>query len=283
MLPFLQNTQPTLHNLYSVGRLVGALRQVTFEKQPNFLHLGMKIVRDGVSTDVLPNGGEVTLDMREVALVYQPAQGAAQRIALEGQTQAALLEKLLETIYAQELAGMFPYAADETYTEALFKAAGSRPNYGNPSREHTTSREPLHFDDEIAYHYRDALYSIFTSMARFRARLNGAMTPLVVWPEHFDISFIWFAGDADESHPHLNFGFAPYSAGIDEPYLYAYAYPYPARFEPPMLPEGARWHTEGWTGVVLPYAEIAQRAEGEASVEASYTAIYRALRPLITP
>jgi hypothetical protein len=281
MLPNLENAQPTLQALAAVTRLLGAARVLAFERQPNFLHLGMKIVPEGVSTDVLPTGGEVRLDMRQLALVYQPAQGAAQSIPLEAQSQADLLEKLLATIYTGELAAFVPHAAGETYTEAIFNAAPNLVNHGKLHRELITDSAPLHFDSYAANDYAQVLYSIFTAVARFRARLYGSMTPVVVWNEHFDLSFIWFAAEPDENRPHLNFGFAPFSAGISEPYLYTYAYPYPETFAPPSLPPGARWHTEGWKGVVLPYSAIAARDDPEGYVESSCIAIYHALRPLL--
>lgn len=281
MLPNLENAQPTLHALATVTRLLGAVRVLAFERQPNFLHLGMKIVPEGVSTDVLPTGGEVRLDMAQLLLVYCSPTGAAHIIPLEGQTQADLLEALLATIYTNELAPLFPKASGETYTAAAFAAVSTLPNRGKLHPELLNDTTPLHFDAGAAASYSAALYSIFTAVARFRARLLGSMTPVVVWNEHFDLSFIWFAAEPDESHPHLNFGFAPYSAGIDEPYLYAYAYPYPASYAPPALPPGARWHTEGWTGVVLPYSEIQQQPDAESYLETACSGIYRALRPLL--
>ncbi len=281
MLPSLDNAQPTLHALAAVTRLLGAVRILAFERQPNFLHLGMKIVPEGLSTDVLPTGGEIRLDMRQLALVYQPGQGEAQSILIEGQAQAALLETLLRAIYANELAALFPHEADETYTGAAFRAAPNLVNHGKLNAEFFTDVTPLHFDAQSSSDYAKALDSIFSAVARFRARLYGSMTPVVVWNEHFDLSFVWFAADTDENHAHLNFGFAPYSTGIDEPYLYAYAYPYPASYTPPTLPPGARWQSEGWTGVVLPYAEIQRQPDPEAYLEASCLAIYQALRPLL--
>jgi len=41
-----------------------------------------------------------------------------------------------------------------------------------------------------------------------------------------------------------------------EPYFYVTAYPTPDGFAGSPLPAGARWQTEGWTGAVLPYAEL---------------------------
>jgi len=107
-------------------------------------------------------------------------------------------------------------------------------------------------------------------------------TPLVVWPEHFDMSTLLFAGnEIDEGKPHLNFGFAPFSDGLERPYLYAYAYPYPDSYDPPALPKGARWHTQGWTGVLLPYEEIASQQNSQGFVEESCLFIYQGLQKLI--
>lgn len=281
MLPNLENAQPTLHALATVARLLGAVRVLAFERQPNFLHLSMKIVPEGVSTDVLPTGGEIRLDMVQLLLVYCSADGAAHIIPLEGQTQADLLEALLATIYPTELAALFPKASGATYTEAAFAGISTLPNRGKLHPELLTDTSPLHFDASAAANYAAALYSIFTAVARFRARIAGSMSPIVVWNEHFDLSFIWFAAEPDENQPHLNFGFAPYSTGIDEPYLYAYAYPYPASYDPPSLPPGARWNTDGWTGVVLPYSAIQSQPDAEAQLEAACSGIYRALRPLL--
>ena len=120
MLPTLENAQPTLHNLHTVAMILGAVRLMVFPRQPNYLELGMKVKPEGLSTDVLPSGGEVTLDFRLLALVYQPAQGAATTLSINGKTQAALLETLLETIYANELSSVMPHSAGESYTDAMF-------------------------------------------------------------------------------------------------------------------------------------------------------------------
>jgi hypothetical protein len=212
--------------------------------------------------------------------MYQPASGAEVKISLEGESQAQLLEMTLKAIHANELGTIVPYSGG-SHTDTVFAAAEGLVNHLKPRREHVSDTTALHFEAQPAHNYADALYRAFTSIARFRARLNGSMTPIVVWPEHFDLSFLWFATESDEHHPHLNFGFAPYSNGINYPYLYSYAYPYPAQYETPKLPEGARWNTEGWTGVVLPYSEIARQNNPEATIEASCTAIFKALRPLL--
>ncbi len=282
MLPSLINAQPTIQSLHTVARLLGALRLLVNERQPNYLELGLKPVPQGLSTDLFPNGGEVILDFERLILEYRPADGAAMGLPLSGATQATLLETILSTIHARELVAIVPqHSSGQSYTDAMFQAADRFVNRIKPKREHVSDATPLVFKAQDAADYAKALYAVFTGIARFHARLNGSMTPAVVWPEHFDLSFLWFAGQPDEAHPHLNFGFAPYSTGIDYPYFYAYAYPYPAQYGTPKLPPGARWNTDGWTGMVLPYSEIVKQDDAEAYVEAACALTFRSLRALL--
>jgi hypothetical protein len=94
---------------------------------------------------------------------------------------------------------------------------------------------------------------------------------------------LWFSGhEIDESQPHLNFGFAPHSPGLDFPYLYAYAYPYPDRYQPPEMPEGAVWHTQGWTGAVLPLEVVAADLDPVHLIELDLRNIYSRLLVLLS-
>jgi hypothetical protein len=50
------------------------------------------------------------------------------------------------------------------------------------------------------------VYRVFTAAARFRARLEGSQTPIVVWPEHFDLSTLWFpTNDRSDEAPLMDF------------------------------------------------------------------------------
>ena len=86
-----------------------------------------------------------------------------------------------------------------------------------------------------------------------------------VFPHHFDLSLNWFSGrlvpgvDPDEEESadeQMNFGFVTGDASISEAYIYATAYPEPHGILEVALPDGAYWHTEGFTGAILPYGEF---------------------------
>ena len=165
-------------------------------------------------------------------------------------------------------------------TDALLAALEARGHVFTPRRADLADEAPLEIDPRLSADYSRVLYQIFTATARFRARLNGPMTPIVVWPEHFDLSFLWFASaQATERFPHMNFGFAPFSDDIARPYLYAYAYPMPEGFERLRLPPLARWHTEGWKGVVVPYDDVVRQSDPDTVIEDIFMAIYKLLSP----
>jgi hypothetical protein len=62
--------------------------------------------------------------------------------------------------------------------------------------------------------------------------------------------------DEESADEQMNFGFVTGDGSIPDAYFYATAYPAPDNWTDLALPEGAYWHTEGWTGAVLPYAAV---------------------------
>jgi hypothetical protein len=279
--PLAPSTQwdTTIHGLHLAAQPLGALRLLVLDRMPNYLEWSLEIHPDGLSTGRLPRIGEVVLNFQRSSVVYRPEEGEAAEILLEGQTQASLLEALLSTI---DVRGSSPFWHPKTgtRTDALLTALGARGHPFAPRRDDIAAGVPLSIVWQLSADYSRALYQIFTAAARFRARLVGPMTPVVVWPEHFDLSFLWFATpESEEQYPHMNFGFAPFSDDSDRPYLYAYAYPMPEGFERLSLPPRAHWHLEGWQGMVYPYDDLVNAANPEAEIEAIFTAVYRTLAP----
>ena len=73
------------------------------------------------------------------------------------------------------------------------------------------------------------------------------------WPHHFDVAALLPLdpdGDPEQARA-VGVGFSPGDRSYAEPYFYVSPWPYPDAGELPRLPEGARWHTEGWVGLVL--------------------------------
>ena len=183
-----------------------------------------------------------------------------------------------------ELADFFADTRGNTLAERLMsKILAHKPEAVPQALAALSHEDKLRYDIQLGKDYADALYTVFTGIARFRARLDGHLSPVVVWPEHFDLSTLWFKeGDMDEHKAHINFGFAPYTPNqFERPYLYAYAYPYPHNFEAPAAPAPAFWNREGWRGIVIHYDDIAEQEDAAQFVENICQKIFSVLQDVL--
>jgi hypothetical protein len=271
----------TAHGLHAGARLLGAVQRLTQDPQPAYLELGLQVMPQGFATGRLPEGGCVLLDLTNSSLVYSPAEGPQTMIPLEGRRQSDVFTALFEVLAEGELKTVFP-PGEDLFTRVAQGITSRGGRYRAPERDALRGEAALQVDPRAAREYLAAVQEIYTGIARFLAHGVGLRTPLVIWPEGFDLSTILFRGtEIDEEQAHLNFGFAPYSDGMTFPYLYAYAYPLPDGAEPAALPEGARWNTQDWTGALLPYERIADQAHPSAFVETCCLEIEQSLKALI--
>lgn len=93
------------------------------------------------------------------------------------------------------------------------------------------------------------------------------------WPHHFDIATLLTLREAqgDEAARTVGVGMAPVGGGFDSWYWYVSPWPYPAAASLPAIKGPARWHTEGWTGVVLEGEKIVGApAEARRALVADY-------------
>ena len=111
-----------------------------------------------------------------------------------------------------------------------------------------------------------ALASVAAALETLRAGIREETSPIQVWPHHFDLSMIWPPGDkvpgrdpTDEEYAdkQMNFGFVFGDESIDEPYFYVTAYPLPDALPDVELPAGTSWKSEGFSGAVLLYKDLA--------------------------
>ena len=284
-LPDLPNWLHTGQALHRACEIIAPVHHLLLETQPNFLHLPLHVGPHGIASRRLPGGSLIRVDFRQGAMLIDSG-GQSTGLPLADHSQRSLLEAMLRALQETELPGLADEA--EAGAEGALTAAMKRrlTASGKPEFSRATALDdetPLAHDPFVAADYADVLYAAFTGIARFRARLSGHMSPMVVWPEHFDLSTLWFrAPEMDERGPHLNFGFAPFSPGFDRPYLYAYAYPYPPGVALPAVPEPAFWHTASWKGVAVSYDDFPRNQDLALFVEGMCTQLFEALRPLLS-
>ena len=277
-LPPLTDWETTSRTLHLASMLAVPIQKVLLEPRNNYLHFAMWITQTGTTSQVLPQGGKISVDYSDATLHYQHPDGNLSAFKLADHTQASLFDALLDVLKDDELAAFYTNPTAENMIDRFQKEGEAL----FTNMDEFTRDEKLIVNWQTSISYAVVLYTIYTAVARFRARLEGHMTPVVIWGEHFDLSTLWFVDPEMSDHKaHLNFGFAPFSDGFDEPYLYVYAYPYPDDFIPPELPAPARWHTEGWTGVVIDYADIAEQEYPAQFVEDLCLQIFDVLRKLL--
>jgi hypothetical protein len=281
-LPYLSGWERSSHSLHAAAQLLGAIRQLVQDPVQNYLELALRIERNGLSTGVLPSDGMVLLDWKQAALVYTPKHGAPVTVPLAEQSQGSLLEALLIAMHERGDALVERTADHVSYTGAFLAALDRRNHVFKPKPGELIGDALLHVDPQTSAEYGAALYHVFTAVARFRARLAGPQTPIVVWPEHFDLSTLWFpTDDRSDDAPSMNFGFSPFDATTERPYLYAYAYPMPDNFAQLPLPAPAQWHTEGWNGAFVAYDDLIRSDDPEVLIESLCEAIYALLAPTL--
>ena len=65
----------------------------------------------------------------------------------------------------------------------------------------------------------------------------------------------------------MNFGFVFGDDTIAEPYLYVTAYPLPEAMPRTELPEGTNWRSDGFSGAVLLYKDLAGMSDPDAYLQ----------------
>lgn len=256
-LPALAHWESTRSALHQAAQIASVVRKASVPPLPNYAHLGLYVTATGVTTGRLTDGSELNLNFAQRALIYTCPAGTVNPLPLAGHSQVSLTDALLKVM------------ADSGHPTTLDRAK-------------IGGQEIFNAQPDAAADYATALHSLYSAIARFRGRLLGGMSPMIVWSHGFDLSLLWFArGFEEQSDPHLNIGFSPGSAGFPRPYVYVYASPLPAAFFDVKLPEGARFTRETWKGIVIDYDFLAAQADHETVLEGMLTEIYAALAPLM--
>lgn len=232
-LPSLSNWERTRDALHQIALVVGAIRVACADPQPNDLHFSLDLTDSGFSTSTMRCGGALEFDLNMLQLRFSRCGASVFTLSAQGHSQVSLSQALI----------------------AIFQDSG----YSiSPSMKRITYDSALEIDAALSKDYLLALNRVYSALAGFRARLGGFMTPLVLWPHHFDMGFIWFPGSGSDEHadPHISFGFAPFSDGLDRPYLYAYAWSKTTGYVQAPLSAPAQAITTGYTGLYAPYDHL---------------------------
>jgi hypothetical protein len=232
-------TRSTLH-LYS--RILSAVANVHAEPHPKWWHVSLNVQSDGLMTEKmdLPQNGSFTLGMNfdRHQIVLANDSGPIREFDMAaGLTATEMSDQILGAVADLGLTGDYPsekFESDELRT----------------------------YDPVAAERFFDVLLDVNRLFDQHRATLPGDVSPINFWTHGFDLAFEWYGTRRVEStegdtttlvSSQLNLGFYPATPA----YFYSNAWPFEGdQFLDRPLPDGASWHTDGWEGAMLPYAEL---------------------------
>ena len=237
-----ETIRDTRDALHAYARVVGNCLKASRVRRKHWWHASLRPSLNGLTSGVIYGKPdyEIELDFRHSRLVvHSPDRDFAFTLDGANLAQAAEWQR-----------GVLTDIGIDTSTPAEDVPGEDR--FDNYSKSVAAD---LHF----------VLSRVTAAMQRFRAGIREEVSPIQLWPHHFDLSMIWLPGNkipgkdpADEEHAdkQMNFGFVFGDETIAEPYFYTTAYPLPDEMAAVDLPDGAVWKSDGFSGVVVLYRDL---------------------------
>ncbi len=239
----------TRDTLQSYCNILGAIRCQQMPRLRHYAHCSLHVTGRGLTTTPFPLGSaivELRIDLVSHELELLTTAGATARRPLEGQSAAALYGQIV----------------------AMVEGLGHRLEM----EELETAVSEGSWDTAAVHRYWAALSRLHLVFQRFKGEQRKESSPVQLWPHHFDLAMLLFSGrrvegedpnDEDSADERMNFGFSTGDGGLSEPYFYITAWKSPDGLTKLPLPDSAHWHTEGWTGAILPYDTLRRHRSGE--------------------
>ena len=241
---------PTLNAVHAYTQVLGDWLGSSLPRRKHWWQLTVKPSIGGVSTGLVQAGidFELELELAQDRLRGRVAGGEELSEPLAGRPAKELAEIVQS------------FLIDNGIDPDLIPA--------DKGRERDTQATP-DYSVEIAETLGAALRSVNAAMSTLQAGIREETSPIQIWPHHFDLGMLWLPGakvagqdpeNEEYSDKSMNLGFTFGDEGIPEPYFYITAYPLPEAFPGLSLPAGTKWHTQGFSGAVLPYRSLLENA-----------------------
>ena len=239
----LDHWQPTRDTIHTYAQVVGKVRRALAPPRKHWWHISLRVGATALTTTPMPAGNktaDMLLDFRRHQLLIITSENERRSVPLEGQSAAGFCTETLDLL-----------------AELGIEPAIERSQFADDT--------PGVYDETAVSRFWDAFVQIDAILKQFRAGFRRESSPVQLWPHHFDLAVNWFSGrlvpDQDPDDPEyadeqMNFGFVTGDSAIADPYFFATAYPEPDAFTAQPLPADAYWHTEGFSGAILPYAAL---------------------------
>jgi hypothetical protein len=225
-------------------------------------NLGWNDAITGFTTQTLPQGAVVGLNIAQLMLTLWDSMAPPQSIDLQGRGDVAIRQWLGWHLSANK--GLDPGALDRPSPYRMPEhPIGDGAPYG------AAGLGPALAD--LASWYANANDVLGETRQRILAR-GIAAPPVRCWPHHFDLDSLISLGTGAGTHS-VGVGFSPGDAYYDQPYFYVSRYPPPDVASLPSLAPLGHWHTHHFTAAVATADRVVAawdpRAETEAYLRAA--------------
>ena len=251
----LADWQPTRDTVQGYSKLLGKIRRALTPFETHWYHVSLRVGETGLTTTAIPYGedsfyADHTFEMIMDFMAHKLSINSSRRLQLE----VPLMGQSLKVFHDAVMEGLRTLGVDVTIDRDLFM-----------------DDTPGVYDAAAISAYWQALKQINGVFQQFKTGLAGETGPVQLWPHHFDLALLWFSGrqvpgidptDRENADEQMNFGFSTGDEGTPDAYFYATAYPAPEGWVGSMLSEGAYWNASGFSGAVLPYAELVGTENG---------------------
>jgi hypothetical protein len=248
----LADWHPTRDTLHQYAKIIGKIRGRYMPQSKHWWHITLSVSARGLTTTPFPIAGqgslELTLDLVAHHLAIDSSDGWSTTLALSGQSAAGLGRQISAALSAADI---------ELAPDLLAAFDGDK---------------VLPYDIAAISRFRWVINWVDSVFKTFKGGLREETSPVQIFPHHMDVSMNWFSGrlvpgvdpaDEESADEQMNFGFVTGDGAIPAAYFYVTAYPAPDSWTDFALPDGAYWHTEGWTGAVFPYEAVATASNPE--------------------
>ena len=266
--PLPDDFEPTRATLHAYARAVSAIPRAHAEPHDKWWHAALTVTPHGLVTDRLrlADGATATLtmDLTTHEVKFATSTGDFTVYSMQdGMTGTRLADELID-----DAAGL-----------------GFEGGY---DREKFENDEPRVYDRNVASGFLATLTAVHHVMKAQHDSLQGDLGRINLWPHGFDLAFEWYGtrvetyeeeGEVTEYPSQLNFGWYPTGDA------YFYSNPWPFEGEVLLsadLPGPARWHTDGWEGSMLVFADVAGKDDGAEVVRAYWQRVFDLAVPTLT-
>jgi hypothetical protein len=112
--------------------------------------------------------------------------------------------------------------------------------------------------------YADSLWAFSDLFNGIKMRLtHGLVSPVLVYPPHFDISLSWFPLENDSQ---VTIGYLPGDESINEPYFYLTTYPDQDIVSKIELPSHAYIYSKDFKALIIKYEDLQTKEEWDKSL-----------------